>query len=194
MNIQKTFLSLCAAGVMSAATAAGFEAGRGVANDLATGANERDVTFVERGGNNTYGWRSYDTVLGATFLPWSVPNEESSVYGVRINLGWGAFVNTSGLDLGLFSNTKRDFAGISTSVFGGCAGESMKGIQVGLVNIVGGNAYGLQTAAVNVVNGGAYGLQVGAVNFAQDLHGVQIGVLNFNATGVACLPVLNIGF
>ena len=55
----------------------------------------------------------------------------------------------------------------------------MKGVQIGLVN---------------VAQDSAYGLQIGAVNFAQDLHGAQIGVLNFNGTGVACLPILNIGF
>ena len=53
---------------------------------------------------------------------------------------------------------------------------------------------GIQAGVVNAVDGSAYGLQVGAVNFAQDLHGVQIGVLNFNGTGVACLPIINVGF
>ena len=168
-----------AAGLASTAPAAGFEAGRGVANDLATGANERDVTFIERGGNNAYGWRSYDTAVGVTVLPWSIPNEESSVYGVRLNFGWGAFVDMRGLDSGLFSYTKRDFGGISLTLFGNYVGGTMKGVQVGVVY---------------VVDGGAYGRQVGAVNFARDLHGVQIGVLNFNVTGVACLPILNVGF
>ena len=153
-----------AAGLASTAPAAGFEAGRGVANDLATGANERDVTFIERGGNNAYGWRSYDTAVGVTVLPWSIPNEESSVYGVRLNFGWGAFVDMRGLDSGLFSYTKRDFGGISLTLFGNYVGGTMKGVQVGVVN------------------------------FARDLHGVQIGVLNFNGTGVACLPILNVGF
>ena len=180
MKLSKMTFALGAAiGIVSAASAAGFEAGKGVANDLATGANERDVTFVERGGNNSYGWRSYDIVVGVTVLPWSIPNEECSVYGLRFNFGWGSYVDMFGLDSGFFSDTKRNFGGFSATVFGNSAGGLMKGVQIGLVN---------------VAQDSAYGLQIGAVNFAQDLHGTQIGVLNFNGTGVACLPILNIGF
>ena len=178
MNLRNLILALAAL-ITTAVYSAGFEAGKGVANDLATGANQRDVTFVERGGNNSYGWQSYDIVLGVTVLPWSIPNEESSVYGVRLNFGWGAFVDMYGLDCRFFSYTKRDFGGISPTIFGNYVGGTMKGIQAGVVN---------------AVDGSAYGLQVGAVNFAQDLHGVQIGVLNFNGTGVACLPIINVGF
>ena len=180
MKILKTVFALCfATGIVSKASSAGFEAGKGVANDLATGANERDVTFIERGGNNSYGWRSYDTVVGVTVLPWSIPNDESSIYGVSLNFGWGSFVDMYGLDFGLFSCTTRDFGGISLALFGNYVGGTTRCVQVGVVN---------------VVDGSAYGLQAGVVNFAQDLHGVQIGVLNFNGTGVACLPILNVGF
>ena len=68
MNFRNMILALSAM-TASVGIAAGFEAGKGVANDLATGANQRDVTFVERGGNNSYGWQSYDIVLGVTVLP-----------------------------------------------------------------------------------------------------------------------------
>ena len=180
MKTPKIALSLCAAaGIATAASAAGFEAGRGVANDLATGANERDVTFVERGGNNGYGWRSYDIAVGVTVLPWSIPNEECSVYGLRLDFGWGSYVDTFGLDAGVFSDTKRNFGGFSAALFGNSAGGLMKGVQIGLVN---------------VAQDSAYGLQIGAVNFARDLHGVQIGVLNFNETGLKCFPIINAGF
>ena len=180
MKLQKTLLSVCAAaGIASAASAAGFEAGQGVANDLATGANERDVTFIERGGNNSYGWRSYDIAIGVTVLPWSIPNEESSVYGLRFNFGWGAYMDMYGLDSGVFSDTTRNFGGFSATLFGNRVGGLVKGVQIGLVNIA---------------QDSAYGLQIGAVNFAEDLHGVQIGVLNFNNTGLKCFPIMNIGF
>lgn len=178
MNFRNLILALAALTTASVYSA-GFEAGKGVANDLATGANRRDVTFVERGGNNSYGWQSYDVVLGVTVLPWSIPNEESSVYGLRLNLGWGAYVDTYGLDAGLFSSCSRDFGGIAANFCGNLVGETMGGIQVG---------------AVNAVYGSAYGLQVAFVNFAEDLHGVQIGVLNFNNSGLKCFPVVNIGF
>ena len=184
MNFNKVAMAFCAmASLASSAFAAGFEAGKGVANDLATGSIRRDVTFVERGGNNGYGWRSYDIAIGATVLPWSIPNEESSVYGLRLNFGWGSYMDTYGLDAGVFSATRGDFGAQPVSMafrhFGNSAGGRMGGIQIGLVNIAG---------------GGAYGLQIGAVNFAGDLHGVQIGILNFNNTGLKCFPVINAGF
>ena len=178
MNFRNMILALSAM-TASVGIAAGFEAGKGVANDLATGPNQRDVTFVERGGNNSYGWQSYDIVLGVTVLPWSIPNEESSVYGLRLNLGWGAYVDTYGLDAGLFSSCSRDFGGIAANFCGNLVGGTMGGIQVG---------------AVNVVHGSAYGLQIAFVNFAEDLHGVQIGALNFNNSGLKCFPIINIGF
>lgn len=171
-------LFVLAAGAASVAGAAGFEAGKGVANDPASGANKRDVTFVERGGGNPYGWRSYDLAIGATVLPWSVPNAESSVCGLRLNFGWGAYVDTYGLDAGLFSQTSRDFGGIAANFLGNSVESTMGGVQIGAVNLA----------------GTAYGLQFGFVNAADDLHGLQVGFLNFNSSGVKCFPVLNIGF
>ena len=53
---------------------------------------------------------------------------------------------------------------------------------------------GIQVGAVNIVRGSAYGLQIAFVNFAEDLHGVQIGGLNFNNSGLKCFPIINIGF
>ena len=76
-----------------------FRPGEGVANDHATGESAQDVVFVQRGGGNPYGYRSYDMALGLTFLPWAVPNFESSVKGFRLNLGWGHYAGTYGLDL-----------------------------------------------------------------------------------------------
>ena len=178
-NMKNVVFSMLCAGLAASAVAAGFEPGTGVANDLADGRNARDVTFVQRGGGNAYGWRSYDLPIGVTVLPWSIPNEESSVYGLRFNFGWGAYVDMYGLDSGLFSVTTRDFGGVSATIFGNSVGATMGGVQVGLVNIV---------------SGSAYGLQVGVVNFAEDLHGVQIGVLNFNNTGLKCFPIVNVGF
>ena len=161
------------------ARAARFEAGKGVANDRATGAGQNDVTFVPRGNGNAYGWRGWNMAIGGTILPWSIPNEESNVYGLRINLGWGAYANAYGIDAGAFSSSTQDFGGIAANLCGNVVGRTMGGIQVG---------------AVNVVRGSAYGLQVAFVNFAEDLHGVQIGGLNFNNSGLKCFPIINVGF
>ena len=117
--------------------------------------------------------------IGGTILPWSVPNEESNVYGFRLNLGWGSYASTYGLDVGAFSSCTKNFGGIAVNLCGNVAGETMGGLQIG---------------AVNVVRGRAYGLQIAFVNFAEDLHGVQIGGLNFNNSGLRCFPIINAGF
>jgi len=176
---KAAFALALSVGAVFAADAARFNAGRGVANDRATGAGPNDVTFVTRGNGNAYGWRGWDMAVGATFLPWSFPNEESSVYGFRLNFGWGAYANTYGLDAGAFSFVTKDFGGIAANLVGNSVGGTMGGIQIG---------------AVNIVRGRAYGLQIAFVNFAQDLHGVQIGGLNFNNTGLRCFPIVNMGF
>lgn len=158
-------------------SAAGWTAGSGIANDRARGDNKRDVTFVTRGGGAEYGYRQYATPLGVTVLPWSMPNFESSVYGLRLNLGWGAYHGTYGLDTGVFSCSKN-FAGISWTAFG---------------NYIENDAYGIQAGLVNIVDRRMTGLQVGLINFTGELNGIQIGLLNFNYTQVT-LPVINIGW
>ena len=162
---------------VACAAAAQMRPGQGVANDHARGGNPRDVVFVERGGGNPYGYRSYDTVLGFTFLPWSFPNEESSVRGLRLNLGWGRYVETRGIDLGVFSNS-GDFRGIGANLLGARTTRDARGIQVGLVNVTGRRAAGLQ---------------IGLVNHVNRLEGIQIGLLNF-ATSQWTLPLINIAW
>ena len=174
VHLAFAFALLC-----SSAEAARLEAGKGVANDRARGDGPNDVTFVTRGNGNDYGWRGWDMAVGGTILPWSIPNEESSVYGLRLNLGWGSYANTYGLDAGAFSSCTKDFGGIAANF---------------VANVVTGTMGGIQVGGVNVVRGKAYGLQIAFVNFAEDLHGVQIGGLNYNNTGLECFPIINMGF
>lgn len=173
---MKKLLMMGTACLMSAAASAAWQAGQGIANDRATGANDRDVTFVKRGAGEGYGWRQYSLPIGLTILPWSVPNFESSVYGLRVNLGWGEYDGTYGLDAGVFSSRKT-FGGISANFFGNYAADESMGLETGAVNIA----------------GTMRGLQFGFVNFAERLYGVQIGVLNFNQSGIT-LPLINVGW
>ena len=176
--MKKLLIAAAAFGCLLSVEAAKFEAGKGVANDRANGRNDRDVTFVERGNGQAYGWRGWDMAIGGTFLPWAIPNYESNVYGLRINLGWGTYAKTCGIDAGAFSSTSGDFGGIQANFCGNVVGQTAGGIQIG---------------AVNVGRGRVYGLQIAFVNFAEDLHGVQIGGLNFNRSGIT-FPIINVGF
>ena len=170
---MKKTLAMMVLACASMATFAQWKPGKGVANDHAVGENAQDVRFVARDGENGYGYRSYDTAIGFTFLPWSCPNFESTVKGVRFNLGWGTYVGTYGLDLGTFSDAK-DFVGVAINWCGNVA-DTATGLQIGLVN----------------AGGHARGLQIGLVNHVQRLDGVQIGLLNF-ARSQWSIPFVNI--
>jgi len=171
------FVCLMSACAFVAKAEATWKAGQGVANDHATGANARDIPFVARDANAGYGYRQFGLPIGVTVLPWSIPNFESFVYGVRFNFGWGRYAETYGIDWGTFSNS-GEFGGIAANVFG---------------NYVTGRAAGFQAGFVNLCEGDVYGLQIGAVNVAGRLKGVQIGFLNFNRSGIT-LPLINAGF
>ena len=176
----RSFLVAGVACLAFAAQAARFEAGKGVANERATGAGPNDVTFVARGGDNAYGYgvgSQYTTPLGLTILPWSIPNELSVVYGLRANLGFGRYERTYGIDAGAWS-TSGEFGGVAANLVG---------------NYVERNATGVQVGVVNLVDGEMSGVQIGVVNAARHLRGMQIGIANFNETGIF-FPILNFGF
>lgn len=174
---MKKSLIFCLFFACASVADAQFLAGRGIANDYATGKNPSDVQFVARGNGNPYGYRSYDMAIGGTILPWAIPNCESSVTGVRINLGWGFYERTTGFDTGTFSYS-GDASGLQINLLGNAATRDAIGIQIGLVNVVKKNDYGLQ---------------IGLINYADHLSGMQIGLLNF-AKSQWTLPILNIAF
>ena len=52
-------------------------------------------------------------------------------------------------------------------------------------------------SAYNRVEGRQTGLSIGVVNYAEELHGVQIGVVNIatsNRRGLRVTPLRNVGF
>ena len=177
---MKRWMTLCAWMMAASLTAVAeplLTPGTGVANDHGGNGTSRDIQFVPRSTETGYGYRSYVTGLGFTVLPWSIPNRESTVYGVRTNLGWGYFANSTGLDTGLFSHSGY-CSGLQINVFGNLTDSNSDGLHIGLVNVVGRRQRGLQ---------------IGLVNYADYLEGVQIGLLNFTAKQCS-LPILNIAW
>lgn len=151
----------------------------GVANDIGQQPELRNVHVVyePRSAETGYGYDDGMTVVGFTFLPWAAPNSFWDVHGVRLNFGWGSYREMVGLDTGFFG-ASRYFGGLSATVFG---------------NLTNGDADGVQLGLVNVVDSRVRGVQVGLVNYAGDLKGLQIGLLNFNTSGIF-FPVVNLGF
>ena len=161
-----------------AATAQVLTPATGVANDHGYGPTRQvSVAYAPRTAETGYGYVDGMTVIGFTFLPWAVPNHSWDVTGVRLNLGWGAYRDTSAFDFGAFS-ASANARGLFVNLCGNYAVDSAWGWQNGLVNVVGQRMCGLQ---------------IGLVNYADRLDGVQIGLLNF-ARSQWFFPFINIGW
>jgi len=175
---MKRVIMMAAIAIATAAGAQALTPTTGVANDHGRGsARPVSVAYVPRTVETEYGYVDGMTVVGFTFLPWSVPNFSWDVTGVRLNLGWGAYRNTSAFDVGVFS-ASRNAKGLFIDLCGTYAAE---------------NAWGWQNGLVNVVGRRMCGLQIGLVNYADRLDGVQIGLLNF-ARSQWFFPIINIGW
>lgn len=173
--MKKLLLSTVLLTALSVFAQESFRAGEGVANGV--GGN---VSYVQRGGGNDYGYgggTQYHTPLGLTLLAWDIPNSMSVVCGLRLNLGCGRFERTNGVDLGLWSKS-GEFTGVAANLVGNFSERDAQGLQIGVVNMV---------------EGEADGVQIGLVNKASRLKGVQIGLINFNPSGIS-FPILNFGF
>ena len=107
--------------------------------------------------------------LGLTPPGQQLFDEETSVYGLRLNLLYGSNKSVNGLDLGLFGDA-----------------YALNGIQIGGGNQVKGKLRGLQLGFANSADKGA-GLQIGVMNRTHSMKGLQIGILNWNDEGF--LPV-----
>ena len=56
---------------------------------------------------------------------------------------------------------------------------------------------GVAVSAYNRVEGRQTGLSIGIVNYAEELRGVQIGLVNIaraNPSGLRATPLINVGF
>ncbi|HLD79048.1 MAG TPA: hypothetical protein VJA18_00640 [Candidatus Nanoarchaeia archaeon] len=91
-------------------------------------------------------------------------NKKDSSYGVQLGIKNESSYPHHVLQMGLYNDVP--------------AGEDFKGLQAGIISLVGQNFSGAQIGVLNGVDSGAvYGLQVGVVN-AADISGAQVGVLN----------------
>ncbi|MBP5285985.1 MAG: hypothetical protein ILO34_07780 [Kiritimatiellae bacterium] len=102
-----------------------------------------------------------------------------NVYGMRATLGANVCRDTVyGFEAGCFGY-RKDFWGIDVNFLGSLQ-KNVTGWQIGgLVNMVDNQSYGLETALGINMSGIAYGCQLGGGNFTDELHGAQIGFLNY---------------
>ena len=172
---QCIFTILCVCGIL-AAQQTSLQLGGGVANEgVVPGNKDTRVNFCARCTESGYGYRGYTVPIGMTIFLKALPNQESDVNGLRLNIGWGSYKKTIGLDLGLFS-AGEDHIVLGINAVGHYSKNNACGCEIGLVNVTGGEMAGLQ---------------VGLVNYADTLYGVQIGLVNIAKTQW-CIPIINI--
>ena len=115
MQRRRIICCFAMAAAISACAANSLRPGEGVANDHAG-----NVSFVQRGGGNAYGFggsSQFFTPIGLTLLAWDIPSSISVVEGLRLNLGVGRFEKTYGVDVGAFSRS-GDFADSNITIVG----------------------------------------------------------------------------
>lgn len=147
-------------------------------------------------------WRRDATqyFAGANVLFWlgtSTSRGANVVHNVSANLLAGYAAGLDGLEVGLGLNIEREFAcGVQlTTVANIVAGPvrgvqaagglnlatSLRGVQIGSIDIAAGPVFGAQMGALDIA-GDVAGAQLGALNIAGAVSGTQIGAVNV-ATG-----------
>ena len=155
------------------------------------------------------------SVLDADFPP------SDNVKGAKVGLLYSDTSKVTGLDLSLFGLSERDnMTGFDLGLFFGAhkVNNEFKGVSLSLLNWHEGTDTGLNIGLVNYVNevrGVNFGgfniinkqsiadlgfinysesslLQIGFINMAQNLEGIQIGLVNYAANGIfPVLPLIN---
>ena len=136
-------------------------------------------------------------------------NRTKDIYGIQVagavnwddNLAYGlqiAPVNYDsefvGFQVGVVDWMVGNMTGGSVALANVACNE-FAGVAIGAFNYSIGKVVGAQIGAFNVVDGPTEGLQLGVINASQHHTGVQIGLINLNATGaVVFLPVMNVNF
>jgi hypothetical protein len=68
-------------------------------------------------------------------------------------------------------------------------------VSAGWTRLEHGTLRGLAVGSFNQLKGTQHGLAIGIVNYAEELHGVQVGLLNIarnNSSGTRVLPIVNV--
>lgn len=139
-------------------------------------------------------------------------DDDADVQGVRVNLIYGVDRNMTGLDLGLINHTRGHMTGVGFGVVN-VADGGFSGWQSGAVNVAGGQFTGVQwspwtvLSLANFVEAGEgaqiaiafnraqnlRGFQLSLVNVAEDMYGVQVGLINIirSKPDLWILPLFN---
>jgi hypothetical protein len=143
--------------------------------------------------------------------PLQVIAQERSIAGFRFSLLRGANRDMIGVDLsGMATVTDGSLRGLQISVankvdgavtglqiaaFMNAVQGELRGVQISAVTSEAGGGAGAQIAPIYAETGKMRGFQFGIVTRAEELVGLQIGLLNFNRKGfLPVFPIFNIGY
>jgi hypothetical protein len=123
------------------------------------------------------------------FPPIALAKPEDAVTAFRLNILYGKNTSVQYVDLGLLVNqTTTLSSGLQWGFINYNEGKQ-SGIQLGGVNYNKGATSGLQWAGLVNYAGEGGGLQLALLNYAEQMKGVQIGVINIIKTG-GMFPVM----
>ena len=150
------------------------------------------------------------TVQLALLDPVQVVSEDTSVEGLRFSVLRGANRDVSGLDvsagatrtlgslrglqIAAANDVDGDGAGIQIGLFASYVEGELRGLQLSGIASRAGRGSGGQIA-VGLSDATVWqGFQIALVNRAREMHGLQIGLLNFNEKGfLPVFPFFNYG-
>ena len=125
-------------------------------------------------------------------IPFST--RQDSVTGFDLGL-WGRCTYFEGFQLNLLRNdVKGSAAGFQVGLYNSVGSGELVGLQVGLWNEAFCSMRGVQIGLVNIA-GEADGFQIGIVYRTETMSGYQIGLINvIREAEVRFFPILNVGF
>jgi hypothetical protein len=113
--------------------------------------------------------------------------------GAQLGVLNGVRKEIHGLQLGALNYAERTQA---VQLGAGNLVEEGAGVQIGALDYADSSFSGVQAGVVNVVGRKMKGVQIGVVNRADELKGLQLGLLNIAGRGgfLPVSPILNAGF
>ena len=114
--------------------------------------------------------------------PIQIVDEANSVGVFRLSL-YGVNSGMTGLDLGIWNETRSQTqVGLQWGIVGKSLG-GFQGWQANMVNISSNMFEGFQSGWINYHSGKFTGLQFSLVNYAEEMNGIQLGLINIIQKG-----------
>jgi hypothetical protein len=121
-------------------------------------------------------------------------NSANDMAGVQISGGINMAHKFDGLQIGLVINGTNNLNGVQIGLVLNKVGMESNGVQIGWGNIAE-QVKGVQVGLLSNKAKQVKGFQIGGINYCEKIHGIQIGVINILREGtLPIFPVINASF